>query len=315
MRGGRGPVWVALAASACASTEAPSVGVARVVFPDEISFYGFQPGVEQNAVIPAYNAGWNPAWVNVKVTPPLQLVSPLFMLEAGESSDVIVSVRVDNATPHTALLTWTTLEQQGQTQVSLFPGGDLDGDGFQGEDDCDETRRLVFPGAPEWCNGLDDDCDGELDNSALDARYWPADGDGDGYTGDLGVWACQPVGPSLPPGDCDDQDPSRSPSAAEIWYDGLDQACDGGDDWDQDADGFSAEHDCNDLDGSVFPRAPEVWYDGVDQDCDGAPDWDQDRDGFTLDQDCDDLDAGASPDREERPANGRDDNCDGRIDE
>jgi deoxyribonuclease-1 len=40
-------------------------------------------------------------------------------------------------------------------------GSDVDGDGF-GEDDCDDTDAQRFPGAPERCNGLDDDCDGNL---------------------------------------------------------------------------------------------------------------------------------------------------------
>jgi hypothetical protein len=36
---------------------------------------------------------------------------------------------------------------------------DLDGDGFAAPEDCDDAEPLVFPGAPELCNGLDDDCD------------------------------------------------------------------------------------------------------------------------------------------------------------
>ncbi|MBK9368015.1 MAG: hypothetical protein IPN01_17150 [Deltaproteobacteria bacterium] len=87
------------------------------------------------------------------------------------------------------------------------------------------------------------------------------------------------------------------PTGEEIWYDGVDQDCDGNDD-DQDGDGVGVDEDCwddpNDAtfladavgDGltltavEVFPGAEEAWYDGVDQDCDGASDFDQDGDGF-----------------------------------
>ena len=41
-------------------------------------------------------------------------------------------------------------------------------------DDCDDEDDLVHPGAPEVCNGLDDDCDGRLPPDELDG-----DGDGD----------------------------------------------------------------------------------------------------------------------------------------
>jgi formylglycine-generating enzyme required for sulfatase activity len=50
---------------------------------------------------------------------------------------------------------------------------DLDGDGFLskdcGGDDCDDTRKDVRPGAPDVCDGDDNDCDGAADeDSACD---------------------------------------------------------------------------------------------------------------------------------------------------
>jgi len=50
---------------------------------------------------------------------------------------------------------------------------DDDGDGVDSCSDCDDDDPLVFPGAPERCNGLDDDCDG----TPLDDEV---DDDGDG---------------------------------------------------------------------------------------------------------------------------------------
>ncbi|MCB9792357.1 MAG: putative metal-binding motif-containing protein [Alphaproteobacteria bacterium] len=99
------------------------------------------------------------------------------------------------------------------------------------------------------------------------------DGDGDGYSA-LG-------------GDCDDADPSVFPGQQEIWYDGVDQNCDGLDDFDADGDGHVAEahggDDCHDDIADAFPGSPaeEVFYDCVDQDCDGN-DGDQDGDGYVA---------------------------------
>ena len=36
---------------------------------------------------------------------------------------------------------------------------DADGDGFAAGQDCDDGDASVHPGAPEVCNGADDDCD------------------------------------------------------------------------------------------------------------------------------------------------------------
>ena len=70
----------------------------------------------------------------------------------------------------------------------------------------------------------------------------------------------------LPGTDCDDLDGTINASATEIWYDGIDQNCDGLSDYDQDGDGEdSSQHggnDCDDTDaalGSIL----------LDPDCDG----------------------------------------------
>jgi hypothetical protein len=70
------------------------------------------------------------------------------------------------------------------TDTGTAPLTDEDGDGFTSDVDCDDTLADVNPDAPEICDGVDNDCDGQIDGaSATDASTWYADTDGDGYGG------------------------------------------------------------------------------------------------------------------------------------
>jgi len=51
---------------------------------------------------------------------------------------------------------------------------DDDGDGYTEIDDDDPT---IYPGAPEPCDGIDNDCDGTIDEG-VSTYYRDADGDG-----------------------------------------------------------------------------------------------------------------------------------------
>ena len=58
--------------------------------------------------------------------------------------------------------------------VRFEPGScsDTDGDGYDantcGGNDCDDSDSHVYPGATEDCNGIDDDCDGTVDEGCGD---------------------------------------------------------------------------------------------------------------------------------------------------
>ena len=107
---------------------------------------------------------------------------------------------------------------------------DVDGDGFAaieaGGPDCNDQDPNVNPQQTESCNGIDDNCNGQIDEGVLNT-YW-IDSDGDGF-GDPNqtTQACH-----TPPGatnnnlDCNDQDPEQHPGAWEV-CNGQDDDCDG----------------------------------------------------------------------------------------
>ena len=188
---------------------------------------------------------------------------------------------------------------------------DDDGDGYDDTEDCDDADASTNPGATEVCDGVDNDCDGAVDEGVMDT--WYADADADGY-GDPGAAtdACDaPPGHAPTATDCDDTDPAVYPSAAER-CDSVDNDCDGDVDedvqgtWfaDADADGFgdagapldscdppdgfvADDEDCDDTEPTTNPDGIEV-CDDQDNDCDGltdeadatdAPTWFADVDG------------------------------------
>ncbi len=125
--------------------------------------------------------------------------------------------------------------------VPLFADNDGDGfgrtpvgDGCPGPGlsatagDCNDTLPQAFPGAREVCDGLDNDCNGEVDEG-FPPRQWFPDEDGDGFGDeDRRVTTCQDPGDpwTLDGEDCDDTDELASPAAPERCDDGADNDCD-----------------------------------------------------------------------------------------
>ena len=164
---------------------------------------------------------------------------------------------------------------------------DADGDGYLSDEDCDDSVATINPGEPEICDGLDNDCDGDIDEGVLRTFHLDEDGDGFGQA-EVAAESCEaPEGMVQNGGDCDDDDQAIFPGALEI-CDEIDNDCDGdiddglGNWWyvDIDADGYgdvtTAQQtcaapegyvliggDCDDANNLVFPGAIEE-CDGVD---------------------------------------------------
>jgi hypothetical protein len=199
------------------------------------------------------------------------------------------------------------------------PTHDNDGDGqTEQEGDCDDESALVYLGAPEICDGRDNDCDGRADeiedaddgNYVEDPPIWYFDSDRDGFgSPNYPAIACTvPAGYADNDEDCDDAQSAVNPNAQEV--------CDGG--IDNDCDGLA-----DDLDDSMIGDA--TWYRDADADGYGCePETDEacstvtmceQPPGYALSSgDCDDTTVLVGPLAPER-CDGIDNDCDTFIDD
>ncbi|MFM7202865.1 MAG: MopE-related protein [Myxococcota bacterium] len=248
------------------------------------------------------------------------LPSPSITLSAHLSaSQLVVGLLLGGVLFPTMLSGCFPVDNSQLPQDVLLLDDDLDGfsednlepDGLR---DCDDNNADIFPGAEELCDGVDNNCDDDVDEGF--------DNDGDGA---LDKTACASVGGT----DCNDKDKNVVPGLRET-CDNKDNNCNGAVDegFDQDDDGFSScdAAECDDTDPSRNEDEREV-CDGVDNDCDDKIDEgfveengtsscvDDDGDGFSEDDgDCNDRDRNISPSAKET-CDQKDNNCNSKVDE
>ncbi|MFM7201017.1 MAG: MopE-related protein [Myxococcota bacterium] len=107
---------------------------------------------------------------------------------------------------------------------------DVDEDGYGSEVDCNDSNAQIHPNSQDLCDGIDNDCDGALDEDPAALYYTDADGDGYGDAQSTPVQSCTTIeGAVTNTYDCDDADASAYPGAPDAVGDGIDQSCDGTD--------------------------------------------------------------------------------------
>ncbi|MBL8784355.1 MAG: hypothetical protein JNJ59_05595 [Deltaproteobacteria bacterium] len=219
-----------------------------------------------------------------------------FVLPALGTTRVMVTFYSLDAFPYQDRLRFESDSATGTLDVLISGGGivlecvDLDGDGFgpycaRGED-CDQSTPDVHAGAPEVCNGRDDDCDGATDEDWIGLGQSCTAGVGECTI--VGQRICNALGDGLlcaanpqtggselcnsRDDDCDGATDEDFPELGRLCTVGT-GVCKQSDKWVCKANGLGTT--CN-----VLPIAPgsEVLGDLLDNDCDGLTDEEPDRD-------------------------------------
>jgi len=159
-----------------------------------------------------------------------------------------------------------------------YTDADLDGYYAEGNGDntidCNDNNQNVYPNASEACNGIDDNCNGQVDEGGI-TYYRDSDGDGYGNPNDITQACSLPSGYVIDKTDCNDN--SAIYNSETSWYKDSDNdgysdettktQCERPSGYKLDSELASINGDCDDAKASVYPGTDEICGDGIDQDC------------------------------------------------
>ena len=198
----------------------------------------------------------------------------------------------------------------GTTRNCMVPLGYSATDG-----DCDDFDNRRTPGKTESCNGLDDNCNGLVDEGLTSITTWP-DSDGDGYGWALGAPMSGCAGGMRAQNnlDCDDANRSVNPAAMEICNQ-RDDDCDG--QIDEGARVRCGQGWCERLGPTCdvttcVPGAPLIERcNALDDDCDGVVDNGElcGAGGSCVSGKCQQVDAGTAVDGGVKSPRGESSGC------
>jgi hypothetical protein len=218
-----------------------------------------------------------------------------------------------------------TVEENNACDLFSFFYADRDSDGFgdslsvvfscvapngyvADKYDCNDQNAAINPLATEVCDGLDNDCDGQIDESFTLVVQYP-DEDGDGFGSDSAPpesYCMLQQGYSINNADCNDEVNGINPNATET-CDGIDNNCAGG----TDENGANCGPSQTCVNGSCVS----------DQDGDGIPDYldncpafgnlqQEDADGDNVGDVCDNCPVNHNPSQVDTDSDGLGDACD-----
>ena len=173
----------------------------------------------------------------------------------GIDNDCDGLIDADDADLEDGLLGYVDADLDGYGAPGIIEVCDLDTPGIAtNSDDCNDSEPDIRPGKKEVCDGIDNDCDGDIDaadDGLVDGETLYVDADGDGFGRSAGsMIGCPPLeGYVMNDEDCNDDNPDFHPGTVDFCGDGIDEDCSGeADDWGSECTNLEPQDVIDDFD-------------------------------------------------------------------